>query len=320
VSFVYAPASAGSGDAPRLKKVTGALIEAAFYAPYGARLSDPPPPALSTAKGYIGERLDAETGLLNLNARYQDPILGRFFSPDGWDPTEPGVGTNRYAYAGNDPINWSDPSGHLHPSADPNYSPSGSGFAVGGNFSGWGGSSWGSSLGSSSWDSGSTGINSSIYPSGKEFLSAGYFGFRATRATDPLNAWGLDRSRDTQVAQFWMFARPPVLPPRVAAPKPSPKFQQPTNPPQLPPAEVPAGWRIREMPPTRQYPNGYWTIEKPMPQGGWQRIDPSTMKPGSHPETHVPFPPGHAPSSPQYSPGVPFSIGPESCPSGRECA
>jgi RHS repeat-associated protein len=167
VSFVYAPASAGSGDAPRLKKTagsgttlylgadieltdgtwtkyvhadavvvgsggsatttwlhrdhsqsirlrtdeTGALIEAAFYAPYGARLSDPPPPELTTAKGYIGERLDEETGLLNLNARYQDPILARFVSADRLDPTIPGVGTNRYAYAGNDPINRSDPSG-----------------------------------------------------------------------------------------------------------------------------------------------------------------------------------------------------------------
>jgi hypothetical protein len=36
----------------------------------------------------------------------------RFISPDPWDPTVPGVGTNRYAYAGNDPINKSDPSGH----------------------------------------------------------------------------------------------------------------------------------------------------------------------------------------------------------------
>jgi hypothetical protein len=33
--------------------------------------------------------------------------------PDTWDPTLPGVDINRYAYAGNDPINKSDPNGHL---------------------------------------------------------------------------------------------------------------------------------------------------------------------------------------------------------------
>jgi hypothetical protein len=37
----------------------------------------------------------------------------RFLSPDTLDPTLPGVGTNRYAYAENDPINKSDPNGHF---------------------------------------------------------------------------------------------------------------------------------------------------------------------------------------------------------------
>lgn len=37
----------------------------------------------------------------------------RFISPDTMDPTIPGVGTNRYAYAQNDPVNKSDPSGHI---------------------------------------------------------------------------------------------------------------------------------------------------------------------------------------------------------------
>jgi hypothetical protein len=36
----------------------------------------------------------------------------RFISPDTWDPTMPGVGTNRYAYAQNDPVNKADPNGH----------------------------------------------------------------------------------------------------------------------------------------------------------------------------------------------------------------
>jgi pimeloyl-ACP methyl ester carboxylesterase len=47
-----------------------------------------------------------------MNARYYDALLGRFITPDWWNPLSPGVGTNRYAYAGNDPINGSDASGH----------------------------------------------------------------------------------------------------------------------------------------------------------------------------------------------------------------
>ncbi len=66
----------------------------------------------ATEKNYIGERYDPETGLLYLNARYYDPSLARFISPDDWDPTMVGVGTNRYAYAENDPVNLSDPNGH----------------------------------------------------------------------------------------------------------------------------------------------------------------------------------------------------------------
>jgi RHS repeat-associated protein len=76
-------------------------------------------------------------------------------------------------------------------------------------------------------------------------------------------------------------------------PKSSPNFKQPTNPPQLPPTNIPQGYTVRIMKPTQDYPNGYWRIEKPMPQGGSQGIDPSTMKPGSQNETHVPLPPGY---------------------------
>jgi hypothetical protein len=38
--------------------------------------------------------------------------LARFTSPDTWDPMLAGVDINRYAYAGNDPINGSDRNGH----------------------------------------------------------------------------------------------------------------------------------------------------------------------------------------------------------------
>jgi RHS repeat-associated protein len=73
---------------------------------------------------------------------------------------------------------------------------------------------------------------------------------------------------------------------------PAQNYQRPTNPPSDPPLLWPIGWQVRIMRgPTAQYPNGYWSVGKPMPQGGWQRIDPSTMKPGSPAQTHIPLPP-----------------------------
>jgi len=48
-----------------------------------------------------------------LNARYYDPTLGLFLQPDWFEVTKQGVGTNRYAYNANDPINQMDPSGSL---------------------------------------------------------------------------------------------------------------------------------------------------------------------------------------------------------------
>ncbi|CAH1691233.1 hypothetical protein CHELA1G11_20852 [Hyphomicrobiales bacterium] len=90
---------------------SGAEVLHRIYRPYGQI-----PITTSTfkeAKAFIGERQDTETGLLYLNARFYDPALGRFISPDWFLPTDPGVGTNRYAYAFNDPINKSDPNGHF---------------------------------------------------------------------------------------------------------------------------------------------------------------------------------------------------------------
>jgi RHS repeat-associated protein len=91
--------------------LNGASVTRHDYGPYGQPLTSNGA-SIPTAKSYINERFDAETGLMYLHTRYYDPDLARFLSPDTWDPTLPGVDINRYAYAGNDPINKSDPNGH----------------------------------------------------------------------------------------------------------------------------------------------------------------------------------------------------------------
>jgi RHS repeat-associated protein len=90
-----------------------AEVKRTVYRPFGDVAAAASSGTHDESKGYIGERHDPESGLIYLNARYYDPVIARFVSPDWWDPNKPGVGTNRYAYADNDPVNKSDNNGHI---------------------------------------------------------------------------------------------------------------------------------------------------------------------------------------------------------------
>lgn len=92
----------------------GTAAQATVYRPFGQILYQVTanPEIAEDAKGFIGERFDAGSGLEYLNARYYDPELGLFLQPDWFEVTKAGVGTNRYAYSGNDPVNGSDPGGN----------------------------------------------------------------------------------------------------------------------------------------------------------------------------------------------------------------
>jgi RHS repeat-associated protein len=58
--------------------------------------------------GYMAREYDETIGLYNVRARWYDPHQGRFVSED---PIGLAGGINPYAYAGNDPVNHTDPSG-----------------------------------------------------------------------------------------------------------------------------------------------------------------------------------------------------------------
>ena len=90
----------------------GHQLTLAEYAPYGqlSRFSG----AADTPYKFTGQRLDATSGLYFMGARCYDPELGRFISPDTIVPDSFDPQTlNRYSYARNNPILFSDPSGNI---------------------------------------------------------------------------------------------------------------------------------------------------------------------------------------------------------------
>lgn len=103
----------GLSSVRAIANAAGAKIEAALYKPFGEQSEWLlPGNAAPETKGWIGERYDADAGLQYLNARYYDPELGLFLQPDWFEVTKAGVGTNRFSYSFNDPVNKFDPGGN----------------------------------------------------------------------------------------------------------------------------------------------------------------------------------------------------------------
>ncbi|MEE8414588.1 MAG: RHS repeat-associated core domain-containing protein, partial [Dehalococcoidales bacterium] len=69
--------------------------------------------SVPTDKKFTGQRLDS-TGLYYYNARYYDPVIGRFISADPIipNPSNP-QSYNRYSYVLNNPLKYVDPSGNI---------------------------------------------------------------------------------------------------------------------------------------------------------------------------------------------------------------
>ncbi|MXZ01806.1 RHS repeat-associated core domain-containing protein [Candidatus Poribacteria bacterium] len=89
----------------------GSVVEGSrAYYPYGAQRSASG--TLRTDRTFTGQKADG-TGLLYYNARYYDPALGTFISPDSLVP-DAGmvVDYNRFLYARGNPMKYGDPSGY----------------------------------------------------------------------------------------------------------------------------------------------------------------------------------------------------------------
>ena len=86
---------------------TGNIPAEYGYSPFGV-LTSQSYDNVGNALRYGAREYDAETGFYYQRARYYDPSVGRFLSADPAGGSVPG---NPYAYANNDPINATDPSG-----------------------------------------------------------------------------------------------------------------------------------------------------------------------------------------------------------------
>ncbi len=88
---------------------SGAEVHRRVFRPFGEVISTAGP-LLYEPRGFTGQRHDA-SGLVYLHARYYDPTLATFVSPDLIIDGTDTVGLNRFAYCGNDPVNRTDIEG-----------------------------------------------------------------------------------------------------------------------------------------------------------------------------------------------------------------
>ncbi|MDE7128200.1 MAG: hypothetical protein K2O58_09990 [Bacteroidales bacterium] len=110
------------GNITHIATLDGGLVAEYSYDPWG-RLRDPETqeiyrpgeePELFLGRGYTGHEHLPWFGLINMNARLYDPLLGRFLSPDPYvqmpDFTQ---NFNRYSYCLNNPLAYVDESGEI---------------------------------------------------------------------------------------------------------------------------------------------------------------------------------------------------------------
>jgi RHS repeat-associated protein len=84
------------------------VLQHSEYEPYGYLLNRP----MEDGPGYTGHVTDAATGLVYMQQRYYDPLIGRFDSTDSITAYEkPVTNFNRYIYALNNPYLFTDPDG-----------------------------------------------------------------------------------------------------------------------------------------------------------------------------------------------------------------
>ncbi|WP_443060382.1 ricin-type beta-trefoil lectin domain protein [Streptomyces sp. NBC_00459] len=91
---------------------TGMPVRVRKQDPFGnQRGADRAGQNIQTGKGFLGQTRDDSSGFQPLGARLYDPVVGRFLSVDPELDLNDPLQLNGYAYAQNNPVTYSDPSG-----------------------------------------------------------------------------------------------------------------------------------------------------------------------------------------------------------------
>ena len=98
------------GSIVKLTNASGTEVFKASYDAWGKQTVTNS--AFKFHRGYTGHEHLPEFGLVNMNGRMYDPLLGRMLSPDPYVP-DPYFSQdyNRYSYARNNPLVYTDPDG-----------------------------------------------------------------------------------------------------------------------------------------------------------------------------------------------------------------
>ncbi len=103
------------GSTSTLTDAGGSVVARERYSAFGERRRGETP--LTTDQLYTSQQYNSLSGLYHYSdgksaGRFYDPLLARFVQPDSITPGKGSIALNRYAYANDSPIMFSDPTGH----------------------------------------------------------------------------------------------------------------------------------------------------------------------------------------------------------------
>lgn len=111
-SHFYYSSTDHLGSITHIYDEAGTEVFAASYDAWGCQTVTTN--TLNFHRGYTGHEMLPEFGLINMNGRLYDPILGRFLSPDNYvQLPDFSQSFNRYSYCLNNPSKYTDSSGEL---------------------------------------------------------------------------------------------------------------------------------------------------------------------------------------------------------------